>query len=154
MILPGGCLPAQEPVTAPGPVQSSPDPVPPSETGRVGCAECVGPAADWVSLLAWGPAGPPPAWRPHYALVAWKQLHCEGPQGSQFSPRGAGQTLLDVPAYEGVVMDESSRKPPSAVRFWIAMVIVVLLVATVVWFGIPFLEQLFGQAWDRLFGRR
>jgi hypothetical protein len=51
-------------------------------------------------------------------------------------------------------MDESSRKPPSAVRFWIAMVIVVLLVATVVWFGIPFLEQLFGQAWDRLFGRR
>jgi hypothetical protein len=49
-------------------------------------------------------------------------------------------------------MDESSRKPPSAVGFWIAMVIVVLLVAVGVWFSLPFLEQFFGRAWDRLFG--
>ncbi|MDQ0867397.1 hypothetical protein QF036_005048 [Arthrobacter globiformis] len=50
-------------------------------------------------------------------------------------------------------MDESSGKPP-AVGFSIAMVIVVLLVAVAVWFGIPVLAQFLGHAWDRLFGHR
>jgi hypothetical protein len=95
MILPGGCLPAQEPVTAPGPVQSSPDPVPPSETGRVGCAECVGPAADWVSLLAWGPAGPPPAWR--HTTPSWlgNSYIARAPKGPTF-PQGAQDRLFSM----------------------------------------------------------
>jgi competence protein ComGC len=50
-------------------------------------------------------------------------------------------------------MDGSSRKPP-AVGFWIAMIIVVLLVAVLLWIGIPVLAQFLAQAWDRLFGHR
>jgi hypothetical protein len=101
-----------------------------------------------------GPTGPSAAGlASHYALVAWKSLYYEGPHGSHLSPRGAGQTSLDGPAYEGVVMDGSSRKPP-AVGFWIAMIIVVLLVAVLLWIGIPVLAQFLGQAWDRLFGQR
>ncbi|MFF2318255.1 hypothetical protein ACFVTE_18555 [Arthrobacter sp. NPDC058097] len=50
-------------------------------------------------------------------------------------------------------MDDSSRKPPSAVRFRITMVIVVLLLAVAMWFGIPALAHILGPAWERLFNR-
>ncbi|MFF2316518.1 hypothetical protein ACFVTE_09635 [Arthrobacter sp. NPDC058097] len=50
-------------------------------------------------------------------------------------------------------MDESSRKPPSAAKFRIAMVIIVLLIATAVWFGMSAMAHLLGPVWDTLVKR-
>ena len=60
----------------------------------------------------------------------------------------------DVPAYEGVLMDESNRKPPSAWGFRIATVIIGLLLVVVAWYGIPALAQVVSPGLDRLFSQR
>lgn len=58
-----------------------------------------------------------------------------------------------VPAYEGVVMDEGNHKPPSAVGFRVAMVVLCLLLAIVLWYGFTALAHLLEPVWDRQFNR-
>lgn len=50
-------------------------------------------------------------------------------------------------------MDEGKDKPPSAVGFRVAMVVLCLLLAVVLWYGFPALAHLLEPVWDRLFNR-
>jgi hypothetical protein len=50
----------------------------------------------------------------------------------------------DDPVYKGLVMDESSHKPPSTVGFWMAMGVVVREIAAVASFGLPLAARIPG----------